>query len=66
LYKERDQPDDYLFNELFTLVSNEKLVKYLITFKKDICDCLTESKFFEKSLEGLVEEPVEKKKGKEK
>jgi antiviral helicase SLH1 len=61
LVKMKDRNEDDLTNELFTIVSNEKLVKYLVTFKKDICECLEQSKFFEKSIDGLVEEPEKKK-----
>lgn len=54
LHKNRGNTEDMLTNELFALVPNEKLVKYLVTFKEDICKCLDESKFFEKSLDGIV------------
>lgn len=37
-----------------TLVPNEKLAKYLVTFKNDICVCLEQMRFFEKSIEGIV------------
>lgn len=54
-------------SELFLVVQNEKLVKYLITFKNDICDCLEQSKFFEKTIEISIDETAtEKKKGREK
>lgn len=67
LYKNRGNTEDILTNELFSLVPNEKLVKYLVTFKDDICKCLEESKFFDKSLDGIVDEAApEKKRVKEK
>lgn len=40
LHKNRGNTEDILTNELFALVPNEKLVKYLVTFKDDICKCL--------------------------
>jgi len=29
------------------------MIKYLVTFKKDICDCLDQSKFFDKSMDNI-------------
>jgi hypothetical protein len=67
LYKNRESTEDILANELFVLVPNEKLVKYLVTFREDVCKCLEQSKFFEKSLDGIVDEaPQQKKQGREK
>jgi hypothetical protein len=37
LHKFKDKQDEALASELFNIVPNEKLVKYLITFKQDIC-----------------------------
>ena len=37
-------------NELMSVVPHEKLAKYLVTFKKDICSCLDQMRFFEKSI----------------
>ncbi len=37
LHKLKDNKDEALASELFNIVPNEKLVKYLITFKQDIC-----------------------------
>lgn len=46
LYKSKEISAENLANELFTIVPHEKLVKYLTTFRKDICECLEQSKFF--------------------
>lgn len=67
LSKFRSKPNDYISNELYLTVPNEKLIKYLTTFKTDICLCLDESKFFEKNLDSIVvEEAVDKKKNRDK
>ena len=54
---------------LLETVPNQELVKYLVTFRDDICKCLEQSKFFEKSLDGIIDEEKvtpNRKKGKEK
>ena len=56
MYKNKDVKEDALSSELFLAVPNEKVVKYLVTFRDDICKCLEMSKFFEKSLDGIVED----------
>lgn len=37
-----------------------------MTFKNDVCKCLEQSKFFSKSIDGIIDEPEDKKKNKEK
>jgi len=54
--------EDNLASGLYTLVQDEKLVKYLVTFKTDICKCLEQSKFFEKSIDGIIDDPTPEKK----
>ncbi len=54
LHRLQSKNNETLMNELMSVVPHEKLAKYLVTFKTDICSCLDQMRFFEKSIDGIV------------
>lgn len=64
LNNNKGNTDDNLASGLYNLVQDQQLVKYLVTFKNDICKCLEQSKFFDKSIDGIISDQTPDKKNK--
>ena len=63
ILKNKAKSDEVLSNELNTLLPEEEnTVKYLITFRKQFCEFLEESKFLEKEVNLKTKENNQKKK----
>lgn len=41
----KHMPDEELAHQLNTLVQDDSAIKYLVTFRKELCEFLEESKF---------------------